>query len=56
MLYLVNNLLLALSLEKFRNKWLNIDNPSAFGTSQMDDVYFQYAEARNKNYDNIFII
>ena len=40
-------------LEKFRNKGLNIDNPSTFGTCQMDDVYFQYAEARNKNYDNL---
>ena len=35
-------------LEKFRNRALNIDNPNTFGTCQMDDVYFQYAEARNK--------
>ncbi len=38
-------------LEKFRNRGLNIDNPNTFGTCQMDDVYFQYAEAKNKNYD-----
>ena len=37
-------------LEKFRNKGLNIDKPNTFGTCQMDDVYFQYAEAKNKNY------
>ena len=40
-------------LEKFRNRGLNIDAPSTFGTCQMDDVYFQYAEAKNKNYDNL---
>ncbi len=40
-------------LEKFRNRGLNIDNPNTFGTCQMDDVYFQYAEAKNKNYDNL---
>ena len=40
-------------LEKFRNNGLNIDNPNTFGTCQMDDVYFQYAEAKNKNYDNL---
>ena len=37
-------------LEKFRNRGLNIDKPSTFGTCQMDDVYFQYAEAKNLNY------
>ncbi len=38
-------------LNKFRNNGLNIDKPNSFGTCQMDDVYFQYAEAKNKFYD-----
>ena len=40
-------------LDKFRSRALNIDNPNTFGTCQMDDVYFQYAEAKNKNYDKL---
>ena len=40
-------------LQKFRNGGINLDNPHTFGTCQMDDVYFQYAEAKNKNYDNL---
>ena len=40
-------------LQKFRNGGINIDNPHTFGTCQMDDVYFQYAEAKNKFYDNL---
>ena len=40
-------------LEKFRNRGLNIDKPSTFGTCQMDDVYFQYAETKNKIYDEL---
>ena len=40
-------------LEKFRNRGINIDHPSTFGTCQMDDVYFQYAEARNRKYDDL---
>ena len=40
-------------LMRFRNRGLNIDNPNTFGTCQMDDVYFQYAESKNKNYDNL---
>ena len=38
-------------LEKFRNRGLNLEKPNTFGTCQMDDVYFQVAEAKNKNYD-----
>ena len=38
-------------LEKFRNRGLNIDKPATFGTCQMDDVYFQVAEAKNKKYE-----
>ena len=39
-------------LERFRNRGLNIDKPNTFGTCQMDDVYFQVAEARNKKYES----
>ena len=40
-------------LEKFRNRGLNIDKPATFGTCQMDDVYFQVAEAKNKKYESL---
>ena len=40
-------------LNKFRNHGINLDNPYTFGTSQMDDVYFQNVEARNTNYDEL---
>ena len=40
-------------LEKFRNRGLNIDRPATFGTCQMDDVYFQVAEAKNKKYNEL---
>ena len=37
----------------FRNHGINLDNPHTFGTSQMDDVYFQNTEARNTYYDKL---
>ena len=40
-------------LNNFRNHGINLDNPYTFGTSQMDDVYFQNTEARNSNYDEL---
>ncbi|MBQ8892772.1 MAG: pyruvate:ferredoxin (flavodoxin) oxidoreductase [Bacilli bacterium] len=40
-------------LDKFRNRALNIDKPATFGTCQMDDVYFQVAEAKNKKYESL---
>ena len=40
-------------LEDFRNHGLNINEPATFGTSQMDDVYFQNTEARNGFYDKL---
>ena len=40
-------------LAKFRNRGLNIDRPSTFGTCQMDDVYFQVAESKNTKYDEL---
>ena len=39
------------ALNEFRNHGINLDEPHTFGTSQMDDVYFQNIEARNTNYD-----
>ncbi len=47
----VKELLPKKELEEFRNHGLNINDPATFGTSQMDDVYFQNTEARNKYYD-----
>ena len=41
------------ALDKFRNHGINLDDPHTFGTSEMDDVYFQNTEARNINYDNL---
>ena len=41
------------ALNNFRNHGLNLDDPYTFGTSQMDDVYFQNTEARNTFYDNL---
>ena len=38
------------SLIKFRNKGININNPTTRGTAQNDDVYFQNTESRNKDY------
>ena len=43
-------------LNKFRNHGINLDNPYTFGTSQMDDVYFQNVEARNTYYDELLDI
>lgn len=40
-------------LDKFRSRALNIDKPATFGTCQMDDVYFQVSEAKNKKYDEL---
>ena len=41
------------SLNDFRNRGINLDDPHTFGTSQMDDVYFQNTEARNSYYDKL---
>ncbi len=41
------------ALNNFRNYGINLDNPHTFGTSQMDDVYFQNMEARNEYYDKL---
>ena len=49
----VKNLIDEQALNKFRNHGINLDDPHTFGTSQMDDVYFQNTEARNTYYDNL---
>ena len=49
----VKDLIDKTSLDEFRNGGLNLDKPYTFGTSQMDDVYFQNTEARNKYYDDL---
>ena len=49
----VKNLIDIDALNRFRNHGLNLDNPYTFGTSQMDDVYFQNTEARNTYYDDL---
>ena len=41
------------ALDNFRNHGINLDDPHTFGTSEMDDVYFQNTEARNLNYDKL---
>ncbi len=41
------------ALDEFRNKSLDIDNPTTRGTNQGDQMYFQAVEARNKFYDKL---
>ena len=41
------------ALNAFRNHGINLDDPHTFGTSQMDDVYFQNTEARNSYYEKL---
>ncbi len=47
------NLINKNSLNNFRNKALNINNPVTKGTSQNDDIYFQVTEARNNYYNEL---
>ncbi len=49
----IKELLPKKELEEFRNHGININDPATFGTSQMDDVYFQNTEARNSYYDKL---
>ena len=39
------------SLDRFRNKAMNVNRPTTRGTAENDDVYFQHAEARNGYYE-----
>ena len=41
------------SIDSFRSKALNINNPQIVGTNQNDDIYFQVTESRNSNYDKV---
>lgn len=41
------------AIADFRKRSLDLDNPHTFGSSQMDDVYFQNTEARNEYYDKL---
>ena len=41
------------ALNKFREKSLNIDNPTTRGTNQGDSIYFQAMESRNKFYNDL---
>ena len=38
------------SVEEFRNRSLDIDNPTIWGTNQGDSCFFENSEARNKYY------
>ena len=49
----IKELLPLKEIEEFRNHGLNVSDPYTFGTNQMDDVYFQNTEARNKYYDRL---
>ncbi len=39
------------ALQEFRNRAMSNENYNTRGTAQNDDIYFQNAEARNKNYE-----
>ena len=41
------------ALQKFRNRSLDIDNPTTRGTNQGDGIYFQAMESRNEFYDKL---
>ena len=49
----VKNLIDKESLKKFRNRSLDVDNPTTRGTNQGDGIYFQVAESRNEYYENL---
>ncbi len=41
------------ALQEFRNRSLDIDNPTTRGTNQGDGIYFQAVESRNKFYEKL---
>ncbi len=41
------------SLNEFRKRALDIDNPVTRGTNQGDNIFFENSEIRNKYYDNL---
>lgn len=49
----LEKLLDANAVQAFRNKALNINNPSIKGTNENEDIYFQSVEARNNDYKHV---
>ena len=49
----VKNLIDKEALNKFRNRSLDIDNPTTRGTNQGDGIYFQAVESRNEFYQDL---
>jgi len=49
----VKSLIDTKALDNFRNRSLDVDNPTTRGTNQGDAIYFQAVESRNKYYDNL---
>ena len=41
------------AINDFRKRALSLEDPHTYGSAQMDDVYFQNVEARNKYYDEL---
>ena len=40
-------------IAEFRNRALNINNPKTVGTNQNEDIYFQFMEAKNTDYESV---
>ncbi|MEG2311327.1 MAG: pyruvate:ferredoxin (flavodoxin) oxidoreductase, partial [Bacilli bacterium] len=49
----LNDMIPTEEIKKFRNKALNPQKPQTIGTAQMDDIYFQATEVRNKDYNKV---
>ena len=47
----VSKLLDKKALQSFRDRAMNINNPTTRGTAENDDVYFQHMESRNSHYE-----
>ena len=41
------------AINEFRKKSMNINTPDTRGLAENEDIYFQSAEAKNKDYQNI---
>ena len=41
------------ALQEFKNRSMDIDNPTTRGTNESDNIYFQTVESRNKFYDEM---
>lgn len=49
----LKNLIDERSLDEFRNRAMNPNNPSIRGTAQNEDIYFQATEVRNEYYEKV---